>query len=132
MTQPHHHHHNNNYNGHYYLYLTNILQNHPILRRQPLQIIIGVILFLTILLHKFHYHPSSTSSSNNYNARNELASRLAEPGTAYRGTLWHNEQTVSVETLGETKFARCDVHTVRRMFKSCMINRKERFFVCGI
>jgi len=31
----------------------------------------------------------------------------------YRGTPWRNtERTVSVETLGETKFARCDVHTV--------------------
>lgn len=42
----------------------------------------------------------------------DVTSRLAPPGTAYRGTPWHNERTVAVETLGETKFARCDVHTV--------------------
>lgn len=42
----------------------------------------------------------------------DVATRLAPPGTAYRGTTWHNERTVAVDTLGETKFARCDVHTV--------------------
>jgi 8-oxo-dGTP pyrophosphatase MutT (NUDIX family) len=31
---------------------------------------------------------------------------------AYRGTPWHNERTLAVRTLAETKFARCDVHTV--------------------
>ena len=31
----------------------------------------------------------------------------------YRGSGWLNERTISVETLGETKFARCDLHTVR-------------------
>jgi ADP-ribose pyrophosphatase YjhB (NUDIX family) len=37
----------------------------------------------------------------------------APTGTTYRGTPWSNERTISVKTIGETKFARCDVHTVR-------------------
>jgi len=32
---------------------------------------------------------------------------------SYKGTPWHNERTVSVKTVAETKFARCDVHTVQ-------------------
>mmetsp|Transcript_5949 Transcript_5949/g.13017 ORF Transcript_5949/g.13017 Transcript_5949/m.13017 type:complete len:330 (-) Transcript_5949:1580-2569(-) len=39
-------------------------------------------------------------------------SKLASAGTAYRGRLWSSERTLSVSNLGETKFARCDVHTV--------------------
>jgi len=32
----------------------------------------------------------------------------------YKGTPWfNNERTISVRTIGETKFARCDIHTVR-------------------
>jgi hypothetical protein len=32
----------------------------------------------------------------------------------YKGTPWfNNERTISVKTIGETKFARCDVHTVK-------------------
>jgi len=31
----------------------------------------------------------------------------------YKGTPWVNDRTVSVKTIGETKFARCDVHTVK-------------------
>eukprot|EP00554_Chaetoceros_debilis_P004702 CAMPEP_0194092182 /NCGR_PEP_ID=MMETSP0149-20130528/45800_1 /TAXON_ID=122233 /ORGANISM="Chaetoceros debilis, Strain MM31A-1" /LENGTH=334 /DNA_ID=CAMNT_0038777035 /DNA_START=42 /DNA_END=1042 /DNA_ORIENTATION=+ len=32
---------------------------------------------------------------------------------AYKGIPWRSERTLSVRTLGETKFARCDVHTVK-------------------
>eukprot|EP00585_Thalassiosira_rotula_P007707 CAMPEP_0196154354 /NCGR_PEP_ID=MMETSP0910-20130528/38744_1 /TAXON_ID=49265 /ORGANISM="Thalassiosira rotula, Strain GSO102" /LENGTH=331 /DNA_ID=CAMNT_0041418353 /DNA_START=12 /DNA_END=1007 /DNA_ORIENTATION=- len=82
-------------------------------RRPPLSqnfiLIVNVIIFfLTILLHLNSRLPSSSSSRTNDVAK----SRLAVPGTAYRGTIWHNERTVAIETLGETKFARCDVHTV--------------------
>jgi len=32
----------------------------------------------------------------------------------YKGTPWWNkERTLSVQTIGETKFARCDLHTVK-------------------
>lgn len=47
---------------------------------------------------------------------------LAGRAGAYRGLPWHNERTVAVETLGETKFARCDVHTVLSEDGSSVIN----------
>lgn len=31
---------------------------------------------------------------------------------SYKGTPWKNDRTINVQTLAETKFARCDVHTV--------------------
>lgn len=43
----------------------------------------------------------------------QSTSLYAPTGTKYKGTPWTNERTVSVTTLGETKFARCDVHTVK-------------------
>ena len=43
-------------------------------------------------------------------------------GTTYRGTGWTSERTVSVKTIGETKFARCDVHTVRSEDGKSQIN----------
>jgi len=46
----------------------------------------------------------SNSSSNNSNI-------LSHNGS-YKGTPWQNDRTVSVQTVAETKFARCDVHTV--------------------
>lgn len=42
-----------------------------------------------------------------------LFNPVAPVGNKYRGTPWSNERTVSIKTIGETKFARCDVHTVR-------------------
>ena len=40
-------------------------------------------------------------------------SRATPVSTSPRSdAMWHNERTVAVETLGETKFTRCDVHTV--------------------
>ncbi len=41
---------------------------------------------------------------------------------AYRGTPWHNERTLAVRTLVETKFARCDVHTVLGEDGSTLVN----------
>merc|ERR1719253_1644305 len=85
------------------------------LRRRPIQTAALLILFLILL----HLNNNGSSSITSHDGRRTyatntaaLSSRLAEPGTAYGGTLWHNERTVEVETLGETKFARCDVHTV--------------------
>ena len=72
-----------------------------LLRHPPYQIW-GALLLLALVV--LHLRPSATGGN--------VASRLAAPGTAYRGRPWHNERTVAVETLGETKFARCDVHTV--------------------
>ena len=41
---------------------------------------------------------------------------------AYRGTPWHNERTLAVRTLVESKFARCDVHTVLGEDGSTLVN----------
>lgn len=81
-----------------------------LLRRQPLQAVAAAILLL--ILFGGTLLNSQSSSSAPKKSTSDVAARLAEPGTAYRGTVWHNERTVAVETLGETKFARCDVHTV--------------------
>ncbi|KAL9186725.1 hypothetical protein ACHAXT_005963 [Thalassiosira profunda] len=84
-----------------------------LLRRPPYQIL-GALLLLLILFATHLPHPSAKGGG--------VASRLAAPGTAYRGRPWHNERTVAVETLGETKFARCDVHTVMSEDGSSTIN----------
>lgn len=78
-----------------------------LLRVQSLQKI-AIILVMILLCRHLLFAFDTLFSSN----KNDVASRLAEPGTAYKGTGWHNERTVAVDTLGETKFARCDVHTV--------------------
>ena len=31
----------------------------------------------------------------------------------YKGNLWVDESTISVETVAQTKYARCDIHTVK-------------------
>eukprot|EP00581_Thalassiosira_minuscula_P016384 CAMPEP_0183714870 /NCGR_PEP_ID=MMETSP0737-20130205/9287_1 /TAXON_ID=385413 /ORGANISM="Thalassiosira miniscula, Strain CCMP1093" /LENGTH=326 /DNA_ID=CAMNT_0025943893 /DNA_START=157 /DNA_END=1137 /DNA_ORIENTATION=- len=77
--------------------------------RGPYQLA-GTIFFALLFLRSiFTPHPNS-AANNAHNAA--LQSRLAPPGTAYMGRPWHNERTIAVDTLGETKFARCDVHTV--------------------
>lgn len=47
---------------------------------------------------------------------------VAPVGNKYKGTPWSNERTVSVKTIGETKFARCDVHTVKSEDGKSQIN----------
>mmetsp|Transcript_23377 Transcript_23377/g.50614 ORF Transcript_23377/g.50614 Transcript_23377/m.50614 type:complete len:180 (-) Transcript_23377:565-1104(-) len=82
--------------------------SHNLLRLQSLQSAVA-ILFLILFLQQCQQLSSQSSASRRLS---DVALRLAEPGTAYRGTLRHTERMVAVETLGETKFARCDVHTV--------------------
>lgn len=41
---------------------------------------------------------------------------------SYRGTLWETEQTVGKKLLGETEFARCDVHSVVSADQKSIIN----------
>jgi len=74
-------------------------------RRQPYRLI-GAVLALLILL-VISYFISSSTSNNNHNSN--VTSR---PGTVYKGKTWHTSQTISVETLGETAFAKCDIHTL--------------------
>lgn len=59
------------------------------------------LLLFTLSVHPWNPFHSQTSTS-----------KLASSGTAYRGRLWSSERTLSVSNLGETKFARCDIHTV--------------------
>ena len=47
----------------------------------------------------------SSSSSSGVGVGVGVATRLPEKDSAYRGTPWHNERTLSVETLGKSKFA---------------------------
>lgn len=42
----------------------------------------------------------------------EAQSHVLSHNGSYKGTPWKNDRTVSVKTVAETKFARCDVHTV--------------------
>lgn len=61
-------------------------------------VLVGII---TISLHVIEggRGTSSTSTSSS---------------SIYKGTPWfNNERTISVKTIGETKFARCDIHTVK-------------------
>ncbi|KAL7505692.1 hypothetical protein ACHAXN_003132 [Cyclotella atomus] len=40
----------------------------------------------------------------------------------YNGTGWMNPRTIAVNTIGETKFARCDLHTVRSEDGNSVVN----------
>jgi 8-oxo-dGTP pyrophosphatase MutT (NUDIX family) len=68
--------------------------------------------------------PPQDATSSNASTMTAASSRLAKTAAAvYQGTPWRNtERTVSVETLGETKYARCDVHTVLSEDGSTVIN----------
>jgi hypothetical protein len=80
-----------------------------------------------VILHLFVEISPPPQDTTNINASTMTASasRLAKTAAAavYQGTPWRNtERTVSVETLGETKYARCDVHTVLSEDGSTVIN----------
>ena len=76
-------------------------------RQRPYRPIVVAALALILLVISYFI-----SSLSNNNHSSNIASRLPKPGTAYRGKTWHTSQTISVETLGETAFAKCDIHTV--------------------
>ncbi|KAL7544696.1 hypothetical protein ACHAWF_008061 [Thalassiosira exigua] len=95
-------------------------------RRTRLQLLSGgaalLFAFALLLLSRRRPPPSGGGRGGGGGA---FSSRLAPPGgtsSSYRGIPWHNERTVSVETLGETKFARCDVHTVMSEDGTSLIN----------
>lgn len=52
-----------------------------------------------------------TDATSTIKSSHQPASLFSNNGS-YKGTPWKNERTVSVKTVAETKFARCDVHTV--------------------
>lgn len=54
--------------------------------------------------------------------KSQLTPTKGTSSTQYKGTTWRSDRTVSVRTVAETSFARCDVHTVvsedgRNVFK---------------
>ena len=55
---------------------------------------VGVALLLLVLFAHQHFGSSSlsyyTTDTNTIN--NNVASRLSQPGTSYRGQIWHNER----------------------------------------
>ena len=55
------------------------------------------------------------------NIKEKSSSLYTQNGT-YKGTPWKNERTIDVKTVAETKFARCDVHTVRSEDGINMVN----------
>ena len=137
--------HNSSNNTHKYHEGLFLAQN-LLLRKQSLQVASAIIVLLLLTRHFTSSSSSdeqllmggrtgeSSSSSNTilingYNA-GEVLSRLASPGTAYKGTVWHNERTVAVETLGETKFARCDVHTVSEVKVKVLFFQMMFMFMC--
>ena len=53
------------------------------------------------MLSRFFFKPS---------IKKDKIERISD--AIYKGTTWRSDRTVSVRTVAETKFARCDVHTV--------------------
>ena len=68
--------------------------------------------FLVSLLHQ----------GANETEQSKVLASLSNNNGAYKGTPWKNERTVDVTTLAETKFARCDVHTVASEDGESMVN----------
>ena len=68
--------------------------------------------FLVSLLHQ----------GANETEQSKVLASISNNNGAYKGTPWKNERTVDVTTLAETKFARCDVHTVASEDGESMVN----------
>lgn len=71
----------------------------------------GVMLALMMLLLGSSYSPLRDPSQPHL-----------DPKSVYRGTPWMTSRTVSVRTLGQTPFARCDVHAVRSEDGASVVN----------
>jgi len=52
------------------------------------------------LLSRFFFKPSINTAKNQY------------ASAKYKGKTWRSDRTVAVRTVAETRFARCDIHTV--------------------
>ncbi|KAL3816920.1 hypothetical protein ACHAXA_009115 [Cyclostephanos tholiformis] len=69
--------------------------------------------FLTVDVSPPDPPPINRDSSSSSLSSSSMSMSMSTTGSGtYRGMPWHNERTVSVETLRETNFARCDVHAV--------------------
>lgn len=77
---------------------------------QLLRIIVLVAVLLSVIGH--HLILISPFSDPDQAAAQINQKNVVGTGASYQWPTWHNERTIAVTTLGETKFARCDVHTV--------------------
>ena len=68
-----------------------------------------------------NYETDTVASNINNNSVDQQQTLLSHNGS-YKGTPWRNDRTISVKTLAETKFARCDVHTVQSEDGKGMVN----------
>ena len=67
---------------------------------------VGVVLLLLVLfahqVQQLNYNFGSSSLSyyttDTNTINNNVASRLSQPGTSYRGQIWHNERTGKIHT----------------------------------
>ena len=59
---------------------------------------------------------------DNLKQQNKQPSTVFSHNGSYKGTPWKNGRTVDVKTVAETKFARCDVHTVMSEDGKSIIN----------
>jgi len=71
-----------------------------------------ILVLVAVLLFLIGHHLISPFSDPDQAAARIAQKNVVGGGVVYRWPTWRNERTVAVETLGETKFARCDVHTV--------------------
>jgi 8-oxo-dGTP pyrophosphatase MutT (NUDIX family) len=74
---------------------------------------------LVLVFCKYHYF--SYNNSNNGQEQPSSSALFSNNGS-YKGTPWRTDRTIHVQTVAETKFARCDVHTVASEDGSSQIN----------
>ena len=80
--------------------------------------LVGILIIAVVLISHYlnYYTPLSIIINNNLQLAQSSAGK-------YKGHGWHNpERTISVSTIGETSFARCDLHTVKSEDGSSVIN----------
>lgn len=91
-------------------------QSSPPIRRSPLALVVGIL----VLVPTFIFYTKTTTADPTESAGQSTKLRdIAESNPSvdgsgsYTGALWKNDQTLGKVLLGETPFARCDVHSVR-------------------
>ena len=80
--------------------------------------LVGILIIAVVLISHYlnYYNRLSIIINNNLQLAQSSAGK-------YKGHGWHNpERTISVSTISETSFARCDLHTVKSEDGSSVIN----------
>ena len=108
---PHYHHHPQHSGTRSILAkIRRLLLRHP--RRRLLLLVVCVCILLslcTIVVWHWYYDDDTNNSAATAPAPHGIVSSAIYKGTPW----WNKERTLSVQTIGETKFARCDLHTVK-------------------